>query len=66
MSRAFLIVSAFLIAALSHQGNIRSKLINGKMQGVDKPTACGDSPIEEVSCPASVTSPRKQRPRAKR
>ena len=35
-----------------------SKLIAGKMQGVDKPTACGDGPIEEVPCPTSLRAPR--------
>jgi len=34
-----------------------SRLVNGKMQEVKQPTACGDNPIEEVSCPAPVTPP---------
>ena len=42
-----------------------SKLINGKMRGIDRPTACGDGPIEEVTCPASAPAARKPPPRAK-
>lgn len=43
-----------------------SKLVNGKMRGIDKPTACGDGSIEEVSCATTVPSPRKHPPKAKR
>jgi hypothetical protein len=42
-----------------------SKLVNGKMQGANKPTACGHAPIEEVSCPEPVAAPTKHRTRAK-
>lgn len=42
-----------------------SKLINGKWRGIDRPTACGDGPIEEVTCPASAPAARKPPPRAK-
>jgi hypothetical protein len=42
-----------------------SKFINGKMKGIDKPTACGDGPIEEVTCPASAPTARRPPPGAK-
>jgi hypothetical protein len=43
-----------------------SRLLNGKMQRIEKPTVCGDGPIEEVSCPSTVPALGKQLPRAKR